>query len=172
MNTEIIDVIIKNLILNMFIYSMFSKINGEKSNKKVIIFSSIVQTAFYTYMRGKLNNNIFLVIILSCTFQMVLLKINNRYNKKSIIASVLISNAFIYALFIASSSLEYILKGVFNIQYQTIDVVLTLIIEIIFLVHLLRMKKIKNGISFLKDPISNEYLCVIMIALSAVGLFA
>ena len=34
------------------------------------------------------------------------------------------------------------------------------------------MKKIKNGISFLKDPISNEYLCVIMIALSAVGLFA
>ena len=55
MNTEIIDVIIKNLILNMFIYSMFSKINGEKSNKKVIIFSSIVQTAFYTYMRGKLT---------------------------------------------------------------------------------------------------------------------
>lgn len=172
MNTEIIDVIIKNLILNMFIYSMFFKINGEKSNKKVTIFSSIVQTAFYTYMRGKLSNNIFLVIILSCTFQIVLLKINNRYNKKSIIASVLISNTFIYALFIASSSLEYILKGIFNIQYQTIDVVLTLIIEIIFLVHLLRMKRIKNGISFLKDPISNEYLCVIMIALSAVGLFA
>lgn len=34
MDKEIIDVIIKNLILNMLIYVMFFKINGEKINKK------------------------------------------------------------------------------------------------------------------------------------------
>ena len=91
MDKEIIDVIIKNLILNMLIYVMFFKINGEKINKKFIIISCIAQTAFYTCMRIMLNSNTFLVVILSYIFQIVLLKIHNRGNKKSVIASALIS---------------------------------------------------------------------------------
>ena len=115
MDKEIIDVIIKNLILNMLIYVMFFKINGEKINKKFIIISCIAQTAFYTCMRIMLNSNTFLVVILSYIFQIALLKIHNRGNKKSVIASALISNASVYTLFIVVSFIEVFLKIIMNI---------------------------------------------------------
>lgn len=172
MDKEIIDVIIKNLILNMLIYVMFFKINGEKIDKKFIIISCITQTAFYTCMRIMLNSNTFLVVILSYIFQIVLLKIHNRGNKKSVIASALISNASVYTLFIVVSFIEVFLKIIMNIRYQIIDLSLTLIIEVLLLAGILNIKKIKNGISFLKDPLGNEYLCIIMIVISVIAIFA
>lgn len=172
MDKEIIDVIIKNLILNMLIYVMFFKINGEKINKKFIIISCIAQTAFYTCMRIMLNSNTFLVVILSYIFQIALLKIHNRGNKKSVIASALISNASVYTLFIVVSFIEVFLKIIMNIRYQIIDLSLTLIIEVLLLAGILNIKKIKNGISFLKDPLGNEYLCIIMIVISVIAIFA
>lgn len=172
MDKEIIDVIIKNLILNMLIYVMFFKINGEKIDKKFIIISCITQTAFYTCMRIMLNSNTFLVVILSYIFQIILLKIHNRGNKKSVIASALISNASVYTLFIVVSFIEVFLKIIMNIRYQIIDLSLTLIIEVLLLAGILNIKKIKNGISFLKDPLGNEYLCIIMIVISVIAIFA
>lgn len=59
-----------------------------------------------------------------------------------------------------------------NIRYQIIDLSLTLIIEVLLLAGILNIKKIKNGISFLKDPLGNEYLCIIMIVISVIAIFA
>lgn len=119
-----------------------------------------------------LNSNTFLVVILSYIFQIVLLKIHNRGNKKSVIASALISNASVYTLFIVVSFIEVFLKIIMNIRYQIIDLSLTLIIEVLLLAGILNIKKIKNGISFLKDPLGNEYLCIIMIVISVIAIFA
>ena len=123
-------------------------------------------------MRIMLNSNTFLVVILSYLFQIVLLKIHNRGNKKSVIASALISNASVYTLFIVVSFIEVFLKIIMNIRYQIIDLSLTLIIEVLLLAGILNIKKIKNGISFLKDPLGNEYLCIIMIVISVIAIFA
>ena len=123
-------------------------------------------------MRIMLNSNTFLVVILSYIFQIVLLKIHNRGNKKSVTASALISNASVYTLFIVVSFIEVFLKIIMNIRYQIIDLSLTLIIEVLLLAGILNIKKIKNGISFLKDPLGNEYLCIIMIVISVIAIFA
>ncbi len=173
MDTEIIDIIIKNLILNMLIYIVFFRINGEKINKKFIFFSCIVQTAFYTYVKEKVHSNDnFTAIVLSCFMQIILMKMYAKNLQRSVISGALIANALVYTLFIISLALEFLLKLGINIENQTYNLLLTLLIEIILLNGIFKIKKLKNGISFLKDPIENEYLCIIMVAISVIAVFA
>lgn len=63
MNEEIIDAIIKSSIINMFIFITFFRVNGEKINKKIVIIGTIIQSICYTYMKIKLKNNFFILMI-------------------------------------------------------------------------------------------------------------
>ena len=172
MNEEIIDAIIKSSIINMFIFITFFRVNGEKINKKIVIIGTIIQSNCYTYMKIKLKNNFFILMILSYFIQLIFMRIFTKNNRKSILVSSIISNTVVYILFLISLIIEYIPKKIFEIEYQTIDMVLTLIIETILIIPILNMKRIKKGISFLKDSIGNEYLCIIMMDISAVVIFA
>ena len=100
------------------------------------------------------------------------MKIYTKNIKRSVISSVFIADALVYTLFIICLAVEFLLKIWINIENQTFDLILTLLIEALFLGGILKIKKIKNGISFLQNPIENEYLCIIMVAISVIAVFA
>ena len=100
------------------------------------------------------------------------MKIYTKNIKRSVISSVFIADALVYTLFIICLAVEFLLKIWINIENQTFDLILTLLIEALFLGGILKIKKIKNGISFLQNPIENECLCIIMVAISVIAVFA
>ncbi len=169
---EILDITIKMFVINIFVLKCFFKIIDEKVKNIKIVIASILLTIFYIGTKKYLSDDIFLMILLSYSVQIVLLKIIMKDKKKFIILGNLIANALVYSLFCISLFIEVLPKIIFNIRVQTIDIILTLVIELFLLKLLLRVKRVKYGISFLKNPEENDYFGIIMLEISAFVIFA
>lgn len=172
MSEEIIDAMIKTPIINILIYIVFYRINGEKVNAKIAIIGATTQSICYIFMKIILNNNFLVMILFSYCVQIIFMKMCTKDKRKSIITSGIISNVIVYVVFLISLLIELIPKQILNINNQTIDMILTLLLETILISIFINMKRIRKGISFLKDPMENEYLCIIMMSISSVIIFA
>lgn len=171
MNTDWIDEIIKICIINVFIYAIFFRVNAEQKCKRKIIEGSIISSVIYIIFKLYLKENIFLLVVISYFIQIPIQKMLIEDKRKSIIVSSLIANAVVYATFCISLLLEVFFKFALKIELQTIDLIFTLGIQLALLVMLFRNKRVKNGIEFLKDPIGNDYFCIVLLNISAVVIF-
>lgn len=158
MSEEIIDAMIKTPIINILIYIVFYRINGEKVNAKIAIIGATTQSICYIFMKIILNNNFLVMILFSYCVQIIFMKMCTKDKRKSIITSGIISNVIVYVVFLISLLIELIPKQILKINNQTIDMILTLLLETILISIFINMKRIRKGISFLKDPMENEYL--------------
>ena len=129
MNTDWIDGIIKMCILNVLIQIIFFRLNDDKNSIVKIIIASIITSIFGVLIKLYLNDNIFMVIISSMLFQIILERILIKDKKKSIIVSSIMANAFVYIIFFMALIIESIIKNILSIKYQTVDIILTLLIE-------------------------------------------
>ena len=134
MNTDWIDGIIKMCILNVLIQIIFFRLNDDKNSIVKIIIASIITSIFGVLIKLYLNDNIFMVIISSMLFQIILERILIKDKKKSIIVSSIMANAFVYIIFFMALIIESIIKNILSIKYQTVDIILTLLIEILIIV--------------------------------------
>ena len=75
MNTDWIDGIIKMCILNVLIQIIFFRLNDDKNSIVKIIIASIITSIFGVLIKLYLNDNIFMVIISSMLFQIILERI-------------------------------------------------------------------------------------------------
>ena len=146
---EILDITIKMFVINIFVLKCFFKIIDEQVKNIKIVIASILLTIFYIGTKKYLSDDIFLMILLSYSVQIVLLKIIMKDKKKFIILGNLIANALVYSLFCIS-----------------------LFIEALLLKLLLRAKRVKYGISFLKNPEESDYFGIIMLEICAFVIFA
>ena len=126
MNTDYIDGIIKIFITNIFIYTVFFRINNEEKSKIKIIIESFLASVLYICTKQYLNDNIFLKVLLSYIGQTIIQKCFQRDKKKSIIVSNLLANALVYTLYCISLFIELLPKILLNTKYQTIDLIITL----------------------------------------------
>ena len=117
-----------------------------------------------------INDDIFVLIISTYLMQNVFLWIILS-NKNCIIVGNFISNTVVYILYSLSLIIEIAIKMIFSIEFdirnQTIDLILALAIEAIFLKCIMNLKRIKNGLSFLKDQVENEYFALMFMEISA-----
>lgn len=125
MNTDWIDGIIKMCILNVLIQIIFFRLNDDKNSIVKIIIASIITSIFGVLIKLYLNDNIFMVIISSMLFQIILERILIKDKKKSIIVSSIMANAFVYIIFFMALIIESIIKNILSIKYQTVDIILT-----------------------------------------------
>lgn len=172
MNTDWIDGIIKMCILNVLIQIIFFRLNDDKNSIVKIIIASIITSIFGVLIKLYLNDNIFMVIISSMLFQIILERILIKDKKKSIIVSSIMANAFVYIIFFMALIIESIIKNILSIKYQTVDIILTLLIEILIIVFLYSINRVKYGIGYLKNKIGNDYLCIVMLNISAMVIFS
>lgn len=155
----VIDTVIKMFIINLFVFILFFKISNQKCNYLKIFVGSVMLSVIYVIEKNYINDDIFVLIISTYLMQNVFLWIILS-NKNCIIVGNFISNTVVYILYSLSLIIEIAIKMIFSIEFdirnQTIDLILALAIEAIFLKCIMNLKRIKNGLSFLKDQVENE----------------
>ena len=174
MNNEMVDVIIKMLTINFFIFILFFKISNRKYEYIKIIVSSVIISALYAIEKRHISSNIFFLIgstyILQNIFLVMLIK-----ERKFIVVSNFISNTVVYILYCVAVTIVTMIKLVFGLsfetKYQTFDLLIILTIEAILLKYIMNLNRIKNGLSFLQDPIENEYFSLLIMEISAIIIF-
>lgn len=165
-----IDTVIKMFIINLFVFILFFKISNQKCNYLKIFVGSVMLSVIYVIEKNYINDDIFVLIISTYLMQNVFLWIILS-NKNCIIVGNFISNTVVYILYSLSLIIEIAIKMIFSIEFdirnQTIDLILALAIEAIFLKCIMNLKRIKNGLSFLKDQVENEYFALMFMEISA-----
>ena len=166
----VIDKVIKMFIINLFVFILFFKISNQKCNYLKIFVGSVMLSVIYVIEKNYINDDIFVLIISTYLMQNVFLWIILS-NKNCIIVGNFISNTVVYILYSLSLIIEIAIKMIFSIEFdirnQTIDLILALAIEAIFLKCIMNLKRIKNGLSFLKDQVENEYFALMFMEISA-----
>ena len=166
----VIDTVIKMFIINLFVFILFFKISNQKCNYLKIFMGSVMLSVIYVIEKNYINDDIFVLIISTYLMQNVFLWIILS-NKNCIIVGNFISNTVVYILYSLSLIIEIAIKMIFSIEFdirnQTIDLILALAIEAIFLKCIMNLKRIKNGLSFLKDQVENEYFALMFMEISA-----
>lgn len=166
----VIDTVIKMFIINLFVFILFFKISNQKCNYLKIFVGSVMLSVIYVIEKNYINDDIFVLIISTYLMQNVFLWIILS-NKNCIVVGNFISNTVVYILYSLSLIIEIAIKMIFSIEFdirnQTIDLILALAIEAIFLKCIMNLKRIKNGLSFLKAQVENEYFALMFMEISA-----
>lgn len=169
MNNEMINIVLKNLILNLYMYTISIRMLDTRINVKMklgIIVSSLITTLVYTAMKPYID--ILFNVCLSYFIQIIFLKILLKNNNSRLIGTNLLSNSIVYLVFGLSAIIEYAVKYMFEIYNETINITLILLIELFILFLFFRMKRFKDGISFLKNKINNDYINAILVNISCI----
>lgn len=168
MKEELIITITKTFVLNFLILLVDFKIIDKKQNFKIIVENILVAitiTVLYIFLE-KYVDKLLIIIIL---YFIQLFYINILYNdiKSSIVIANLISNSIVYILFGISMVLECIFIILLKINDRVINLCLILLIEMSVLLLIFKSRRLKDGLTFLKNK-NNEYFNIIMINISAV----
>lgn len=169
MREELINTIIKFFCINLCILFLDTKIINEKINKiksLVIICFSFLLTLLYISLEKYIDK--LLMIIIMYVIQILFMKfiIVNDKNIPLLIVN-LISNSIVYITFGISMLIEGLLIMGIKINNRIFNMLSIALIEITIIFIICKIKRLKYGLSFLKNK-NNEYLNIIMINISAI----
>lgn len=173
MNEIILITIIKTFFMNVFILLLNYKLINENITLikfiKIICISLLISVV-YTISSNFIDN--LLLMIISYFIQLKFMeKTLSKENDNFIMIATLISNSIVYILFSISAIFELIIIKFTNINSGIINLFIILLIEFVILIMISRVKRIKYGLSFLKNR-DNDYLDLIMINISSVVILA
>lgn len=167
MDEILILTIVKNFFINICILLVNSKIlnNNLKTVDIIkIIFASIVMTTIYISINSYFGN--ILMIIIMYFIQLIFLKFIIKENNNSLMIANLISNAITYMAFGISLALDITIIVISNISNKIVNLILMIILETILLVLFFKLKRFKDGFTFIQK--NHDYLDIIIINISAV----
>ena len=167
MNEDLIVTITKTFFINIYILLINFKIINKRLNKMdaiKVIFACIFITAIYTVIKDYTDRT--LMVIIMYFMQLIFLMFLIKENKNSLMIANLISNAITYMGFGVSLALDITIIIIFNISNKIVNLILMLILETILLVLFFKIKRFKDGFSFLQK--NHDYLDIIIINISAV----
>ena len=173
---SIIMTIIKTIYINTSVMYMFYKIRGidkleNKQSIKVIIgiiIGTIICFIANKYISGYYG--LFIGIIAQC----FIARIIENERKESVIMSVLISSAIVHMNFVIAAFIESLIRTlIINLkEYNTLNLLLIIIISTIINIQMFKIKRINKGFQFLKEKINNEYLGIIVTNICIFVIFA
>lgn len=171
MKEDYVVFILKSFIINIYTYMVFYKIINEKHKNWInIILSSIGISGIYTITRIYSDN--ILPIIIMYLLQTIILKCSIKNKKYTVMIANLIANAIVYMALVIAVIVNIGVIAIFKELNVIINLITTLIIEFLILYLFFRIRRFKNGFSFLQNKANGEYLDIIMINISAVIMFA
>lgn len=160
-----IVVLMKNFFVNIYTYIIFNKIVNQKKIKYIsIVIFSIITTGIYYLCRINLDN-IFAIIIVYL-LQILFLKFCIYKSEYYIVITNLIANAIEFIAFTIASVIELIIK--IKLKNNIIDLGIILLINAVLINLFFKIRRFKNGFSFLQNKANGDYLDIIMINISAI----
>ena len=169
MEIKSITTFIKIFSINIINYIILFKILNlkvSKSNIAKAVLSGILISLLYVTTNKYLDN--ILEIIIMYILQIISIKYVMKIENNSIKVANLISYSFSYILFGIAMLLEVFIMVIFKINFEIINLSIIIILEIILLKLFFKIRRFKNGFSFLQNKANGEYLDIIMINISAV----
>ena len=161
---NIIVYIFKMFIMGLCTYYNFIHILDIKSKLNLKLFFIIPLTFVIAFFHTVLKYDyftsiIFFILSLSILYSIVT---SNKIGY-SILATV---SAFSlnYIIYLISIFMAFIINAIIGIQNDTINLILIYIIQFILLFSMFKIKRLKNGFTFIKKNLSNEYFDILIIA--------
>ncbi len=165
-----IELLIKIFVIHILTYYTFSKITNNKiksiKNYIAIILASIIGTVIYALLNNYIDK--IFVNILVYFIQIVFIEVMFSQNSKATFISNLVANAIVYVALGVSAMINIVILKIFKIQNIMFNLIIMLCIETIILILFFKIRRFKNGFSFLQNKANGEYLDVIMINVSAI----
>lgn len=161
---------LKILFINIYTYIIIFKISGTNIGWKNVIkitFASILVSFMYIINTMYVSQSTVIRTFISFWIQVFLLKYFIRDINKNLLLTNLIANAITYFIFEASAFIEGLLKFTIHIQNDTLNILIMSIIMGITIHALSKIKRFKNGFSFLRKSGNKEYADFIIIDMSA-----
>lgn len=169
MDEILILAIIKNFLINVYILLVNFKIMNTKIKSKdivKIISASILIAVIYIIMQKYFDN--ILMNIVMYFIQLIFLQALIKEKRELLFITNLISNAITYILLGLSIFIEAPIIMILEFDNKIINIIFVLIIEAIILFLLFRIKRFRNGFTFIQNSINYEYLNIIMVTISTV----
>ena len=162
---------IKTIIICLFTsYNNRKIVNLEKKSDYKVIIIYMVMTLLYAYLskilNKEINTTIFVILCVSIAYS-IIYKFKCIYSVMISIISVTINQIIWFgAIFIS-----YFFIKTCNIENKYINLFLITVIQFIILVLFWRIKRIRNGITFLKKWKNDEYINLLLLNISSAILF-
>lgn len=162
---------IKTIIICLFTsYNNRKIVNLEKKSDYKVIIIYMVMTLLYAYLskilNKEINTTIFAILCVSIAYS-IIYKFKCIYSVMISIISVTINQIIWFgAIFIS-----YFFIKTCNIENKYINLFLITVIQFIILVLFWRIKRIRNGITFLKKWENDEYINLLLLNISSAILF-
>ena len=157
-----LNIIIKCIFINLYSLIIFTIIknckNIGKSKYILCIILIIAESILYVYLKKVLD--IIISVIVICLLQVFIFKIITKSNDTNSFTAVVISNSISYILFVISGTIEFTLQQIFDLGYVTINLIITLFLEGAIIFRIKKIKRLKNGLSFLQSK--NEYIEIVV----------
>ena len=166
MTIDNINMIIKSIIVNIFSIIIFFKLCNYKNlgnMKKILVFISVIFLSLL-YILVKNHSDIVIAVFTIYFIQVLLLKVITKQKTSIISIGIIISVSLSYVFLTIAATLEFIIQKLFTIEGKIINTILALIIEFILIYFILKMKRLKNGLTFLQK--TNEYIEIALIDIS------
>lgn len=157
-----LNIIIKCIFINLYSLIIFTIIknckNIGKSKYILCIILIIAESILYVYLKKVLD--IIISVIVICLLQVFIFKIITKSNDTNSFTAVVISNSISYILFVISGTIEFTLQQIFDLGNVTINLIITLFLEGAIIFRIKKIKRLKNGLSFLQSK--NEYIEIVV----------
>jgi len=143
-----------------------TKNEGVKLNLVIVILAIIISSIFNGFIKNTFNYStsiIFLILTLSFAYSIS--------TKQSIGYSITISTISLsinYMIYFFSLLISFMPVELFGIVSDYISLIIIIFIHIVLLVLFFKLKRIKNGISFIKNKIDNDYFDVLTLNISII----
>ena len=154
--TDVINNIIRMIFINVIIYKIFVKlIDYKNSNYKqiiIIIVTSIVETVIALWIENFIEDLIAIIIIYLLHSYIISKFTNNRFQYSIIVTFIALTTAYliyVISIIISSSILKLLFPTI--LTNNTLILVVSIVIEYIFIDRMFKIKRFKHGILFLQN---------------------
>ena len=171
---DIVVYIIKSVFISMCTYYTLLKIINIKlfiNIKTIFIFilSLIISClcGAIKYYSDSYTSILCLILLLSTVYSLIT-KINIGYSMLLTLCSLSIN----YIIFFIAISINFIYSMIIVIPNDYINLLLMIINHIIFLYLLFNINRLKNGFTFFKNNLNNDYFDILLINISVTIIFS
>ena len=172
-----LDVIglVKTFAIGLFSYGMSLKIINktlESKIKKLIsyFYIGLIACLIY-YLKYKFNFNFIIIMINMIILLSILLTFSVKYKHLNAIIITLVSISINYIIFYISSTIMYLVCFLLKIKDKRITFTFIIITHFLILNKIIKIKRIKNGFSFLYINLDNDYFKIAFFNISSIILF-
>ena len=166
--------LIKNFILGLFVYYTVFRITNVTLNNKKYIITSLLSMFFIsiivTYIKYKVNESIsilFFIFLISLIYTKLT---NNKIGY--ILLVTVISYGVNRILFFLGIIIAFLINIIIVISNDYINLFIMIVFHAILLYLIGKIKKIKNGISYLNNNYLNSFLDIVILNISTIISFS